>query len=84
MIEVNRVLKKGNAIKRFYPGPTASRMNFYVDATREEDHPGALIIMNGTNNITKKRNQSARELAQEIIEIAYKCRTRGVNKIYIA
>ena len=50
MIEFNRVLKEGNAIKRFYPG-----------ATLEEGHPDTLIIMTGTNGITKKKNQSARE-----------------------
>ena len=84
MNEFNRVLKKGYAIKRFYPGATASQIKFYVDATLEEDRPDSVIILVGTNNITKKRTQVAKDIVHEILEIVHKCRNNGVNNVFVS
>ena len=84
MNEFNRVLKKGSAIKRLYPGATSSRVKFYVGATLEEDRPHSMIILAGTNNITKKRNQNVIDIVHEILEIVQKYRNKGVSNVCVS
>ena len=82
-IDINE-FKKGNAIKRYYPGATAIRIKFYVDATLEEDRPDSVIILVGTNNITKKRTQVAKDIVREILVVAHKCHNNGVNNVFVS
>ena len=48
-----------------------------------EDNPSTLVICPGTNNLTKK-NQTANQTAQKIIEIAKSCHQGGVNNIFVS
>ena len=83
MIKLNKALKNGNALKRVFPGATASQLNYYVEASLSEDKPDTIIICAGTNNITKKK-QCAQETAKEIINISETCRSGGVKKVFIS
>ena len=74
MNEFNRVLKKGSAIKRFYPGANASRVKFYVDATLEEDHTFSWY----------EPNQKAIDIVHEILQIDQKCRNKGVSNVSVS
>ena len=84
MIQFNRALKNGDAIKRPFGGATASQLNHYVQAILHEDKPDTIIINGGTNNLTKKKNQTVEETAMEIINIVKTCRSGGVKRIYVS
>ena len=73
MQEFNRYLEKGTAIKRSFPGATASRLKYYI-----EENIDRIIINVGTNNLSKK--QSEEEIVDEIIKIVSKCHTYGLTK----
>ena len=83
MVEFEKLFKKGPAIKRSYPGATASQLKFYVEPTLIEDKPDIAILCIGTNNLSKK-NQSALDIVTEIIEIVFKCKESGVNEVFVS
>ena len=83
MIKLNNRLENGNALKRAFPGATASQLNHYVQATIKEDKPDTIIICAGTNNLTKKK-QSVQDTSMEIIDIVETCRRGGVQTIFIS
>ena len=56
MMELNNHINDGNAVKRAYPGATASQINSYVPAIIKKDLPNTVIICAGTNNMSKKAN----------------------------
>ena len=82
MQEFNRYLEKGTAIKRSFPGATASRLKYYIEKVPNEENIDRIIINLGTNNLSKK--QSEEEILDEIIKIVSKCHTHGVNEIYVS
>ena len=79
----NKELRSGTAIKRFFPGVTASQLKHYIQPHLFEDNPDIVIIHVGSNNLSKK-TQTAMETAQEIIEIVKKCQLNGVNEICVS
>ena len=83
MLEFNNNLKNRDAVKRAFPGATESQINHYVHASLIEDNLTTLVICAGTNNLTKK-NQTADQTAQEIIEIAKSCHQGGVRNIFVS
>ena len=83
MIKLNSALQNGNALKRVFPGATASQLNHYIHASLSEDKPNTVIFCAGSNNISKKK-QCAQETAKEIINIAETCRRGGVKTVYIS
>ena len=80
---MNESIVNGYAVKRAFGGATASRLNYYIHATLNEDKPDTVIIDAGTNNLTKK-NQTAEEITTEIIDIVKTCKSRGVNTIFVS
>ena len=84
MNRFNHLIVNGSAVKRAYGGATVSRLNCYVQAILKEDKPDEIIINAGTNNFTKKRNQTAQETTNEIMEIVKSCHNGGVEKIYVS
>ena len=44
----------------------------------------SMILLAGTNNITKKKNQKAIDIFHEILEIVQKCRNKGVRNVYVS
>ena len=75
--------KNRDAVKRAFPGATASQINHSVHASLSEDNPTTLVICAGTNNLTKK-NQTADQTSQEIIEIAQSCHQGGVSIFFVS
>ena len=84
MIKFNNLLVNNYAKKRPFGGATASQLNHYVHATLQDDKPDIIIISAGSNNLTKKRNQSIVETANEIVEIVKTCRNGGVSRILVS
>ena len=83
MVKFNNELSDVTALKRVFPGATASQINHFVKASLAEDKPKTIIICAGTNNITKKQ-QSPEDTAKEITEIVQTCSRRGVKTIYVS
>ena len=83
MNEFNEWLDKGTAIKRCFPGATASQLNYYIEEVLNEDDIEKIIINIGTNNLSKK-HQTEEEIVMEILEIVKKCHAYGVSEIYIS
>ena len=82
--EFNQYLRTGTAIKRSYPGATASQLKYYIDEVLNEENIDQIIINIGTNNLSKKQ-QPEEETVKEIIEIVTKCRHNyGINKIFVS
>ena len=83
MIKVNDAILNGNAVKRVFPGSTASQLNHYVHASLEDDKSNTVIICAGSNNFTKKK-QNAEDITKEIISIVETCCSGGVKTIFIS
>ena len=67
MVEFSYYCKHKSAIKRSFPGATASQLKHFVKPTLIENTPDIAIIHIGTNNLTKKAHQSADENFNEIM-----------------
>ena len=80
MVEFNKFLEKGTAIKRSFSGATASKLNYYIEEVMNEENVDRIIINIGTNNLTKKKQQTEYETAMEIIDIVKKCHNYGICK----
>ena len=83
MLKFNNELKHDSAVKQAFPGATTSHQIHYVNACLVEDKPTKIIIYGGTNNLSKK-NQNAREIVKEIVEIVEICRHSGVKQIFVS
>ena len=83
MLEFNNHLKNRDSVKIAFPGATVSQINHYVHASLIEDNLTTLVICARTNKLTKK-NQTADQTAQEIIEIAKSCHQDGVSNIFVS
>ena len=83
MIEFNDCIDNGSCVKRAFGGATASQLNYYVQATINEDKPDTMIINGGTNNLTKKK-QTPEERCYEILDIVKSCHSGGVQKIFVS
>ena len=49
-----------------------------------DEKPDVVVLNIGTNNLTKKRQQTEEEICQDIFQITDKCRSYGVNEIFIS
>ena len=84
MVEFERYLANGVAIKRYFRGATTSQMIHYVKPHLEDELPDRVILHIGTNNLTKKRNQTEAEIVKEISEIVRLCHKGGVNEVFVS
>ena len=71
--------------KQAFSGATASHLNHYSDISLQEK-PDSIIIHGGTNDLYgRNSNQnSADEVACQLIEISVKARSSGVRNIFIS
>ena len=89
MTRFNNQILHGTALKRAFPGATASQLDYYVKASLAEDKPEQIIICGagggggGTNNLTKKK-QSPQEITKEIMNIVETCHLSGIRTIYVS
>ena len=84
MTQFNNLLKNGYCVKRACGGLTASQLKYIALESIIEDKPDIIIVNAGTNNFTKKRNQTAHEIAFEIVDIVKTCHTEGVENILVS
>ena len=84
MREFSNLINHGTAVKRAFGGATASQLNYYVQEVLHENKPDTIIINAGTNNFSKKRNQTAEETTSEILDIVQTCREGGINRILVS
>ena len=84
MREFNNNLHEMYATKASYPGANVERARYYMKKPLEEENPDTVIINIGTNNFTKKRNQSEEDIANEIVNMVEECRIMGVNDIFVS
>ena len=83
MRKFDDLIINGDAVKRAYGGATASRLNYYAQATIKEEKPDTVIVCAGTNNLTKKK-QTAEEITEEIMDIVNTCRRNGTEKVLVS
>ena len=79
--EFNEWLENGVAIKRCFPGATASQVNYYIEEVLNEQKLDQVILHVGTNNLTKKY-QTVEETVGELLNIVKKC--HGVNNVFVS
>ena len=83
ILEFDKCMDDGNAIKRCFPGCSSKEIKFYVKEVLEEAQPDTMTIHVGTNDITKSQS-SEKEIAQNVTKIVNTCRNKGVNKIIVS
>ena len=69
MVKFEKELNDNIAVKRFFGGATASQMDYYARPHLKDELPDRVIIHVGTNNLTKKRYQTEKEVVDEIFTI---------------
>ena len=72
--------------KYSYSGATSLHLAHYSDIMLAEQHPHAVVIHAGTNDICgrNRRDASAQQIANDIINIGKRCKTGGVVNVYIS
>ena len=86
-IKVNEFNKhiSGTALKKSFPGANCEEINHYIDYSLRNDRPDCVIIHAGTNDLgNKNESKDNKTIANEIMEIARKCKANGVNQIFIS
>ena len=83
ILEFDKCMDDGNAIKRCFPGCSSKEIKYYVKEVLEEAQPDTMIIHVGANDITKSQS-SEKEIAQNVIKIVNTCRNKSVNKIIVS
>jgi lysophospholipase L1-like esterase len=85
--EFNSFLKSHSANFHAFPGTTARQLAYHMIPYISEEAPDVAILHVGTNNLSpglNKPQQTATEIANEIIRIGDTCKKYGVNDILIS
>ena len=80
--DFNNELKYGKAFFRSFSGANVKQLNHYLEPTLIDDKPDAILIHVGTNDIVA--NANPKEIANNIINTGLKCRSYGVNNVFIS
>ena len=79
--------KEENIIMKKYPGHTADEMNYYCDKPLKSIKPKQVIIIAGTNDISRghwENNINEAKIVDDILSIARKAKFYGAERIFIA
>ena len=83
--EFNQNLQNSVAKFQFFPGATSRKLLHYVDPTLEEENFKSAVIHVGTNDLMNNYDSKAGDaLIENIKNIALKCISYGVCKIFIS
>ena len=84
--EFNSLLRNHHATLYDFPGATAKQLAYHMKPYITEDTPDVVIIHVGTNDVTKtsKSQQSAQQIANDIIYIGENCKQNGVNDVMLS
>ena len=78
---------KETAVFKRFPGHTASEISFYAHKPFGDYRPDQVIIVAGTNSLTRdfyeKDAIDEYEIVNEILEIARVARSYGVSRIHV-
>ena len=80
---INRALTNGRARIKYFPGVTSKELLHYIDATLEEINFEVAVIHVGVNNLLNSNN-SVDKLLKNIYNMAEKCKSSGVKKVFIS
>ena len=81
--EFNKHLHKGKAFIKSFPGATADELNHYIELTLVKRSPDAVIIHAGANDVSRRKKDD-KTIANDILDIARKCRLNGVKDVAIS
>ena len=85
MKEFNKNLNGGIAHLKPFPGSKAKQMDHHVIPILEEHQYDAAVIHVGINDLLKSRtNINVSEIAEDIINIALRCRSHNIATIFIS
>ena len=79
--EFNKYVK-GKAFIKSFPGAKCIELNHYIDLSLKSERPDCVVIHVGTNEIKHQKDNGT--IANEILDIARKCRMNGVNHIFVS
>ena len=83
--EFNQNLRNSVAKFQFFPGATSRKLLHYVDPTLEEENFKSAVIHVGTNDLMNNYDSKTGDaLIENIKNIALKCISYGVCKIFIS
>ena len=92
-IKINQIkdninLSQESVIIKRYPGHTADEIAFYSPKPLSDIKPEQVIIIAGTNSLTRSIHESGSvdefEVVNEILEIARAARANGAKKIHVS
>ena len=92
-IKINQIkdninLSQESVIIKRYPGHTAEEIAFYAPKPLSDQNPEQVIIIAGTNSLTRSIHQTGTvdefEVVDEILAIARAARANGVKKIHVS
>ena len=78
--------RKENVILKKYPGHTADEINYYCDKPLDDIQARQVIIIAGTNDISRgnyKKNIDEAKIVADILSIAEKARMYGAENVFI-
>ena len=83
--EINYFMRNVEVNKYSYSGATSLHLKHYCDILLE-DQPQAVLIHVGTNDVwgRNRRDVPNEQIAKDIIDIGLKCKSKGVDDIYIS
>ena len=81
-IDFNKELRNGKAYFRSFSSATSKQLDHYIIPSLVDDHPDAVIIHVGTNDISYNANYE--DIARNIIKIGSSCKSHGVNNVFVS
>ena len=94
--KISQYIDNGSAFVKPYIGATAEEVrDFHIQPLLRRGGIDAVVLMVGTNNISKRKSwskgctdpvtieQTADEVAQQIISLAEECKRHGINDVFI-
>ena len=81
-IDFKKELRNGKAYFRSFSSATSKQLDHYIIPSLIDDHPDAVIIHVGTNDISYNANYE--DIARNIIKIGSSCKSHGVNNVFVS
>ena len=81
----NQLLQNGEAKFQFFPGANSRKLLHYIDPTLKEENFKSAVLHVGTNDINNSRDsRDGDALIENIKNIALKCISYGICKVFIS
>ena len=83
---MSSLIRNGSVTTFAYSGATSQHLHVYSNVALQQK-PDEVIIHGGCNDVygrNRREEATPRDIAETLINLGRKCRTAGVNKIYIS